>query len=244
MEFRNDYEDPARAAAYARLEFPGTYELAFRDLSEIIRRHAPGSRALDFGCGAGRSTRLLSKWRFRATGIDISDEMLACARKRDPGGDYQLVEDGGVFPFADGAFDLALSAFTFDNIPTWEKKIALFRDLGRVLAPHGRLVNLVSTPDIYLHEWASFSTRDYPENRRARTGDPVLIVNTALEDTRPVADILWPDEAYRKVYIKAGLELLEMRKLLARADEPFPWVNEARIAPWCVYVLRPDRHPR
>ncbi len=241
MTFCNDYEDKARAAAYANLEFPGTYELAFRDLPEIIRRQALGKKALDFGCGAGRSSRFLRNLGFTVTGIDISGQMLANAHRLDPNGDYRLVKDGGVFPFADGSFDLALCAFTFDNIPSWEKKITLFAELRRVLAPSGRLLNLVSTPDIYLHEWVSFTTRDYPENSNARTGDPVLIINTATKDSKPVADILWPDDAYRQVYKQARLELLEMRKLMARPDESVPWVNETRIAPWCVYVLRPDQ---
>jgi len=25
---------------------------------------------------------------------------------------------------------------------------------------------------------------------------------------------------------------------LAKGDEPYPWVNETRIAPWVIYVLR------
>ena len=37
--FRNAYEDTGYAAAYARLEFPGTYYLAFRDLPAIFREH-------------------------------------------------------------------------------------------------------------------------------------------------------------------------------------------------------------
>jgi hypothetical protein len=36
MEFTNVYDDAERAEAYAKLEFPGTYYLAYRDLPEII----------------------------------------------------------------------------------------------------------------------------------------------------------------------------------------------------------------
>ncbi len=240
MEFRNDYADARRAETYSRLDFPGTYELAFRELPEIMRRQAFGRRALDFGCGAGRSTRFLRGLGFRAAGIDISPDMLGQARALDPAGDYRLMDAEAGLPFEDGSFDLVFSAFTFDNIPSRERKIAVFRELGRVLAPTGRLVNLVSTPEIYLYEWVSFSTRNYPENRLAGCGDPVLIVNTATEDPRPVTDILWPDTAYREVYEESGLELLEARKLLARPDETAAWVTESRLAPWCVYVLRPQ----
>lgn len=237
MGFRNAYEDEAYAAAYAKLEFPGTYYLAFRDLPEIIQRHVAGRRALDFGCGTGRSTRFLRKLGFDAVGVDIAEEMVRIARATDPGGDYRLLADGNLGQLADGTFDLVLAAFPFDNIPTASRKIELFRALGRVLKANGKVINLVSAPEIYLNEWVSFTTRDYPENRRAKCGDEVRIINAALDDKRPCIDILWPDEDYRAVYGASGLDVLEVHKPLGRADEPYEWVNEARIAPWVIYVL-------
>jgi len=50
-EFSNVYDDQARADSYARLEFPGTYYLAYRDLPAILGEHAQGTKALDFGPG-------------------------------------------------------------------------------------------------------------------------------------------------------------------------------------------------
>jgi SAM-dependent methyltransferase len=202
--FSNVYDDPARADAYARLEFPGTYALAFRDLPDILAEHVRGRRALDFGCGAGRSTRFLRALGFQATGADIAEPMLLRARAADPRGDYRLVPDGDLAALSPGAFDLVLSAFTFDNVPTAEKKAALLSGLRRLLAPEGRIVNLVSSPDIYVNEWASFSTRDFPENRLARCGDPVRIVMLDVEDRRPVVDVLWTDAGYAEVYERAA----------------------------------------
>jgi hypothetical protein len=42
--FINAYEDEHRACAYATLEFPGTYYLAFRDLPPLVRRYSCDSR--------------------------------------------------------------------------------------------------------------------------------------------------------------------------------------------------------
>ncbi|MBI4718542.1 MAG: methyltransferase domain-containing protein [Planctomycetes bacterium] len=237
MDFRNCYDDEDYAAAYAKLEFPGTYYLAFRDLPGIIRRAVRGGRALDFGCGTGRSTRFLARLGLRTVGVDIAGEMVRRARSIDPAGDYRLVDDGDLGALPDGGFDLILSAFTFDNVPGREKKVMLFRGLRRVLGPEGRIVNLVSSPDIYRNEWASFSTRDFPANRQARCGDEVRIVVTALEDRRPAVDILWPDEAYREVYERCGLAVHEVHRPLGRTDEPYEWVSETTIAPWVIYVL-------
>jgi SAM-dependent methyltransferase len=237
-DFANSYADARRAEAYARLEFPGTYYLAYRDLPAIIAEHVRGTRALDFGCGTGRSTRFLRQLGFDATGVDIAAEMIRRAVQLDPSGDYRRIEDGDFASLQTHAYDLVLSAFTFDNIPTARRKVSLFHGLRDLLRREGRIINLVSAPEIYTHEWSSFSTRAFPENRQARCGDSVRIVVTDMADPRPVEDIIWPDDAYREVYHRAGLGLVATHRPLARQDEPFPWVNETRIPPWVIYVLK------
>ncbi len=238
MDFTNCYEDASRAGAYATLEFANTYYLAYRDQPAILARHLTGSRALDFGCGTGRSTRFLRKLAFNVTGVDISEDMLQIARGVDPGGDYRLVPDDDFGELEAGAFDLVLSAFTFDNIPG-ARKSRIFRDLGKLLTPNGIIVSVVSSPEIYTHEWASFTTKDFPENASARSGEVVRIVVTDHQDPRPVEDILCTDESYREVYREASLHVVEVLKPLANGDEPYSWASETRIAPWVVYVLRP-----
>lgn len=236
-EFSNVYDDERRAASYAELEFPGTYYLAYRDLPDILAEHVRGRRALDFGCGTGRSTRFLRGLGFDVTGVDIAEPMVAKARERDPGGDYRVVAEGDLGRFDPGRYDVVLSVFTFDNVPSLDAKAALFRDLGRLLRPEGRIVSLVSSPEIYVHEWASFSTKDFPENRTARSGDRVRIVMLDVPDSRPVEDVVCSDEDYRRVYRSAGLELIRTHRPLGRSEEPYPWVSETSIAPWVVYVL-------
>ena len=238
MQFDNVYDDAKRAEAYAKLEFPGTYYLAYRDLPGIISEHVKGRKALDFGCGTGRSTRFLQKLGFEATGVDIADDMIKKATEIDPKGDYHLVKDEDLSQFKNDTYDLVLSAFTFDNIPTSEKKVNILKEIKRLLKPDGGMVNLVSSPEIYLHEWASFSTKDFPENHNAKSGDKVRIIMTDVEDKRPVEDILWTDDAYRDVYRQARLILVKTYKPLAKDSEPYEWVNETKIAPWVIYVLK------
>ncbi len=236
-EFSNVYDDELRAKAYAALEFPATYYLAYRDLPAIIAEQVRGKKAMDFGCGAGRSTRFLRKLGFDVVGVDIAAPMLARAREFDPEGDYRLVPDGGLGGLENAAYNLILSVFTFDNVPTMEKKVTLFESLKELLKGDGRIVNLVSSPEIYVNEWASFSTKDFPENRTAKSGDKVRVLMLDVEDKRPVEDILWTDEDYREVYRRAGLTPIMTHRPLAKPSEPCAWVSETRIAPWVIYVL-------
>jgi SAM-dependent methyltransferase len=238
-EFTNVYADPARAKAYAALEYPGTYYLAFRDLPVLLRRYLPGSRALDFGCGTGRSTRFLKDRGFQTEGIDIAEAMLAQARLLDPQGSYRLMPSDRPPELPRYTYDLVLAAFTFDNIPTPAIKADLLRNLREALRPEGRIVLIVSTPEIYLHEWASFSTRAFPENQRAQSGDSVRIVMLDVPDSRPVEDILFTDAAYREVFEAAGLRLVQSQRPLGVLDDPIAWVSETRVAPWNLYELAP-----
>ena len=235
--FSNVYDDADRARAYADLEFPGTYYLAFRDLPVLLRKYVCGTRALDFGCGTGRSTRFLRGLAFEVIGVDVSEVMLAQARGRDPHGDYRLVADGALAGFGTGAFDLVLAAFTFDNIPTDQQKTSALRELRRLLALGGLLVAVVSSPAIYWHEWASFSTRDYPANRSARDGDSVRIVMLDVPDRRPVVDTLCSDTHYRELFGAVGLRIVDSVRPLATGAESVQWVSETTIPPWTIYVL-------
>jgi len=236
--FSNVYADEERARAYATLQFPGTYFLAFRDLPGLIRRHNHGSRALDFGCGTGRSTRFLRNLGLHVIGADISEAMLDHARGLDPSGEYQFIRNSIADEFAPATFDLVLAAFTFDNMPNEAKADALSA-LRVLLATNGCLLLVVSSPEIYFNEWASFSTRDFQENRDARDGDRVRIIMLDVPDRRPVEDVFCTDAHYRRLFEGAGLGVLDIQKPLATGRETTRWISETKTPAWTIYILGP-----
>ena len=238
MNLINSYEDIKRAESYSKLQFTGTYYLAFRDLPMLIAKYVRGNRAVDFGCGAGRSTRFLQSLGFKTLGIDISAEMIKLSRQLDPEGEYFEIEDGVLNDVPSNAFDLILSAFTFDNVPTKSKKIGLFHEFRRVLKPGGYILNLVSSPELYVNDWVSLKTSCFPENLIAGSGDRVRTIIVDTDDHRPVEDELCTERDYREIYAIAGFALNEIHKPLALPHEPYRWVNEKNIAPWTIYVLK------
>ena len=240
MSFLNVYTDERRADAYATLEFPGTYWLAFRDLPAIIGRHVTGPVALDFGCGAGRSTRFLKRLGFEATGVDVSANMIEHARNADAAGRYRLIEDGDFSGFEPGSQDLVFSAFAFDNIADASRRAELLGGLRRLLKRDGRVILLDSTAEIYAHEWVSFSTSAFPENCTAGSGETVRIVMTDVVDQRPVVDYIWFHEDYLRLFAAAGFRLLVQHCPLGTQGEPWPWKSELSVAPWAIYVLASD----
>jgi SAM-dependent methyltransferase len=238
MEFTNSWGDQFRAVSYSKLEFPNTYYLAYRDLPEIISKHVVGKMAIDFGCGTGRSSRFLKQLGFEVTGIDIAQDMLDIAKKIDINGDYRLVNNGEYCHLRTGQFDLIQSVFTFDNIPGWENRARILVALSDLIKPTGRLICLDSTPELYTNEWASFTTKEFPENWQAKTGDIVRDIMLDVEDSRPVEDIFWTLTDYHKLFDIACLEIEETYKPLGRDNEPYHWVSEMEIAPWMIFVLK------
>jgi len=90
-----------------------------------------GGVVLDVGCGTGGTGRLLAA-RCTVVGIDLSFEILRRARR---GTEVQHLVQGSAFrlPFADSAFDGAVSAFLLRNL---EDLGAAFAELARVTASH------------------------------------------------------------------------------------------------------------
>jgi ubiquinone/menaquinone biosynthesis C-methylase UbiE len=238
MVLRNTYKDSQRATAYDELGLGGTYDLVFRNLPTLLKQYVQGTRALDFGCGTGRSTRFLQNLGFTTTGVDISAEMVKFALQHDPNGNYQLIEDGNFLSLPEAGFDLVQSAFTFDNISGLERRIKMFYGLGKLLDDNGVLVNIVSTPEIYTNEWLTFSTRDFPANKLAQSGDVVKIITTEYSDARPVEDVIWSHEDYLYLFKESGLNVVHVTRPLASGNEGIAWKSETSVAPWAIYLLR------
>lgn len=185
-----------------------------------------GDRAIDFGCGTGRSSRFLKQMGFNVTGIDISKDMLEIARNFDLSGDYQLVSNGKYDHLGLNQFDLVQSIFTFDNIPGWDNRTNILKGLRDLMKPTGRMICLDSTPELYVNEWASFTTKDFPENLTAKTGEIVRDIMLDVDDRRPVEDIFWSMEDYNKLFSLAGLKIevtykrLGFKKVIKKSPNP------------------------
>jgi ubiquinone/menaquinone biosynthesis C-methylase UbiE len=97
-----------------------------------------GAALLDVGTGPGVLLMELAKHRpdLRLTGLDLSEDMVALARKNLPG---RTVEAGDVqaMPFGDASFDVVVASYSAHH---WEDPAAAVPEIGRVLRPGGRLV--------------------------------------------------------------------------------------------------------
>lgn len=133
-------------AAYRR--WAGVYDAVFGGVSAIGRRRAvtavnqlPGNRVLEVGVGTGLA---LPHYRTdkRITGIDLSAEMLAQARKRVRIQRLGHVEalhemDAEQTDFADATFDIAVAMFVASVVPHPRQ---LLTEMRRVVRPGGHIL--------------------------------------------------------------------------------------------------------
>lgn len=52
------------------------------------------------------------------------------------------------------------------------------------------MINLVSSQELYVNDWASFTTTCFADNFTAKCGDRVYTIMKDVEDQRPVEDAL------------------------------------------------------
>ena len=157
----HDYEK--HAGEYAELGMEGTQYLAFRDIPMLIQEYAGSiASALDYGCGAGRSTRFLKRQGFDAVGVDVSQEMLEQARSKDRSGEYHHIPSGHL-PFEDSAFDLVFSSFVFLEVSRIEEIEDILKEMKRVLRKDGIIIFVTASTEATEGNWVSLSY-SFPEN--------------------------------------------------------------------------------
>ncbi|EIM28757.1 class I SAM-dependent methyltransferase [Microvirga lotononidis] len=106
-----------------------------------------GKRVIDLGCGEGSNTRRFARLGGVMTGIDLSSGMIRRAREQEKdeplGIVYEIASFGDLAPFADGAFDAALSTMALMDGPDLS---ASMQAASRVLKLGGALCFSVLHP--------------------------------------------------------------------------------------------------
>jgi SAM-dependent methyltransferase len=182
------------AEGYARWWAPVIRPAAEALLDHLWSWPEPGTtRLLDAGTGTGTlAVAALERWpSLRVTGVDVSSEMLALAARsaaeRLPAGARSRftteVADVSELPFADEAFDAAMSSFVLQLVPS---RAAALREIRRVLRPGGtfgwvtwRRSRDVYEPDRVANEVLDEAGFDPPEPD-GRSGDLASAAAAAL----------------------------------------------------------------
>jgi ubiquinone/menaquinone biosynthesis C-methylase UbiE len=183
---------------------------AYTGVAEMISKHCKSPRmAIDYGCGAGRSTRFLQKRVSQGVvGVDINEAMLEKAnQKQIPGISYMQIESA-TLPYSAELFDLSFSGLVFLEISDADDILDILKEMKRVTVKDGIVIILTCTKAGYVIDTDSFTCQLSDEQKEnLRDGDPVP---TGIRDTGEVfTDYYWSDTFFQRVCTEAGLTLIE-----------------------------------
>ena len=161
-------------------------EGVFEDKAHLLGE-VHGKRVLEVGCGAAQCSRWLVKQGAQVAGFDLSRRQLEHAHRIDEElGTPRLAlvqADALAMPFADGAFDIACSAF--GAVPFVADSATVMLEVARVLKPGGRWVFAVPHP----FRWC------LPDD----PGPGGLVVRDSYFDRRPYVE---QDESGTATYVE------------------------------------------
>ncbi len=208
------------------------YDQVFQDIRvrgpewAWLDAHLPSdgaARVLDIGCGNGALLAQLSERVALGAGVDASPAMVRVAEQRNAGRENLTFHpiDGPALPFADDSFDVAVSLLSFRYLD-WDPLMA---ELGRVLAPGGRLlvVDMVAAP---------LAAREVPALLRGKARQLLQrVTEPAYHAARAalVSDPRWADM---------------LRYNPIRAEHELRWYLESRFPGHAVEVLDVGWHAR
>ncbi|NUS05927.1 MAG: class I SAM-dependent methyltransferase [Nonomuraea sp.] len=97
-----------------------------------------GGQVADLGCGPGEVTAFLDGRGLEVSGLDLSPEMVALARRTFPALRFEVGSMTGL-AFADGSLAGVVAYYSIIHLP-WERLPEVFAEFHRVLAPRGQLL--------------------------------------------------------------------------------------------------------
>ena len=136
------YKEWFNSPFYHKLYFERDDKEAETFISTLIDhlQPAPGSTILDIACGRGRHSRILAKKGFNVTGIDISFDSIAFAKKFE-NENLEFYQHDMRLPFRVNYFDHAFNFFTsFGYFRTRREHDDTIRTIANGLKPNGIFV--------------------------------------------------------------------------------------------------------
>lgn len=211
--------------------------IAFRCAAELLSPWIKDKRALDVGCGAGRSTEFLGRLGAIDYGVDHNPEMIERARalaRHEP--KYHHLKDGDPLPANDGYFDLIFSSWMLLEMGDRRAIHRLLRECRRVLRNDGRAVFIVNTAAFYAGVWVSIDV-SFPENAAPLHSGQAVKARLLPQDI-VVKDFFWAEQDYRGFFEQANFAVQSVYHPLGLPEDGIAWKDETHSAPFAVYDLR------
>lgn len=237
-EIKEITDSQKNVSQYSKFKITGTSWLSFRDVPYFIKKYVniKEAKTLDYGCGAGRSTRFLQSLGLKTIGVDISEKFIKEASYLDKKNHYLLIKSGKI-PVSDNSYDLIFSSHVFLMIPTKEKISVVLKEFHRVLKKDG--ISIIVTGSEEMHSpkknWVSYET-NFPENKKLTSGS---VAKLLIKEVNAVFyDYNWTNEDYSQLFKENGFKILETHFPIGKKTDNYKWLSEKTASPYILYVIQ------
>lgn len=187
--------------------------VAFTEVATVVEMlgDLSGKSVLDLACGAGFYTRLIrQRGAGHVMGVDLSQAMIDVARAEEAaqplGIAYNVADVTNMSHL--GTFDVVTAVWLLHYARTQEELRSMCRNIGRNLAPGGRLISVLPNPDFVnaLKDTEFYGFR----TRVLNPGNPVARVRMdfLVEEPFSIEYTQWPFSAYQDALRFAGFEAI------------------------------------
>lgn len=180
---------------------------------------AKGDRILDFACGQGFFSRAFAGRGARVTGVDVSPELIALARKHGPTSIlYYVAHADAVNEMARASFDAAVIILAIQNIKNME---GVFTECSRLLTRNGRFIVVINHPAFRIPKRSSWGW-DGMNKTQYRRIDGYLTESKVSIDMHPGTDrkeitvsFHRPLQTYVNMLAKCGFGITRMEEWIS-----------------------------
>jgi ubiquinone/menaquinone biosynthesis C-methylase UbiE len=185
--------------------------------NHLVKVLPEGGNLLDIGCGTGLFVEKYIRNGGSGTGIDISEGMVAKARRRCPECEF-LVGTGEQLPFEDNSFNAVSSVLVFSYV---KDPAAMLSEVFRVLEPNGSVALCTLGKKLI--------TRGIP--RLYKLGEKIKVKHVVMKDfgehyyDEMEMNTLFHDAGFSNINVKwcsfAHIDMIDPIFSLATKVEPF-----------------------
>lgn len=218
------------AQMYSKLEVEKTSYAASYSQALLKMKSKSYQTVLDFGCGAGRSIKILKKASCNSIiGIDHNPYMLKLAKENHP--DVIFYDSLDNLSRKNIQFELIFCAHVFIEFESKEKIQSICNKLYNLLCPNGKMIVITGNPDSFGFDYISF--RHLVNSKNVHSGKRVSCL---IKSEKPfkVHDYFWTVEDYTEIKKNSGFEIVSIETPLENGEN---WINETKIAPHILFEL-------
>lgn len=211
------------AETYSKLGIKGTtYESGFEETKRILG-DLKGKTALDFGCGAGRTAKLLlSLGAGEVIGVDHNQSMIDQAtRSQIERSTFHKIDKK--IPLEDNSIDVSLAAHVFVEVASIEEMKQISSEVFRVLKKGGRFIIITNNSKAIGCEYLSFG---YPKNDHLKSGEKIPCTIKKGKESFVIDDYFWYEEDYKKTLKEVGFSI----SMTFPKSSGEGWLEENRVA--------------